>query len=196
MICNVAGSKNGKEYARIFCDSRCSRKTDGCETYDVRQDEVIPKMKQALAAEISLAKHICEAFPAVRESGWFQSRLSQFDQNKLRVQAEIEMAAENGDDADSLYWKLKQVIADKEHFEKLFSADNPWIQRFAVMDADAIPEFDCKTVKAIFQMVEVFRDGHIVPHFAEEDCKVQLRDYWTEFQAEGGISLWEEEIGQ
>ncbi|MCC8096451.1 MAG: recombinase family protein [Tannerellaceae bacterium] len=196
MICNVAGSKNGKEYARIFCDSRRSRKTEGCETYDVRQDEVIPKTKQALAAEISLAKHIGAALPAVRGSGWFQSRLNQFDQNKLRVQAEIEKVVENGDDADTFYWKLKQVLADKEYFEKLFSTDNPWIKSFAAMDADVLPEFDRKTVKAIFQMVEVFRDGHIVPHFAEEDHKVQLREYWTEFQAEGGTPLWEEEIGQ
>ncbi|MCD7883037.1 MAG: recombinase family protein [Lachnospiraceae bacterium] len=196
MTCNVAGVKNGKDYARIFCDSGRYQKDGGCETYDVRQDDVIVKMKEAFAAEIRLAKHLCESLPAVRESKAYQDALLHFDQEKLRVQSEIEMAVEDGDEAETLYRELKQVMAEKAQFENLFSTDNLWLQRFAVMDSDVLPEFDRKMVKASFQKVEVFRDGHILPHFAEEGAREMLKKYWMEMQEEGGMPLWEEETVQ
>lgn len=196
MTCNVAGSKNGKAYARIFCDSGRFTKDGGCETYDVRQDEVICKMKEALAAEIRLAKHIRDSLPFIKESGWYQRSLASFEQKKRGVQTEIEMAVDDGDHADFLYRKLKQVIADKEHFEKMFDTVNPWIQQFAVMDTDVLPEFDRSTVRAVFQKVEVFKDGHIVPHFTSEDWRTEMEGYWKEFEEEGGSPLWEEETAQ
>ncbi len=212
MTCNRAGVKNGKDYARVFCDSARLRrsvesdnfenapdsasggKAEICAAYDLRLDDVVERMKSLLYDEVARAKRIMEYILHVSENGGYQKICEQLDRDIAACRDKLESAAYADVDAESAYGQIQRAVERKRHFKTLFSSENPWLRLFSGIETDALPEFDRKAVKTLFKKIELFRDGSVIIHFSEEEWRKQLEEHWRDFNRMGDIPLWEELI--
>ena len=196
MTCSRANSKNGKPYASIRCNSIRFDKTSGCEAYDVRMDETIARVRGQLATEIGKAKEAIGKFPQIIESEWYKKILSQFKEQESTITAKILDRTLTKRERDVLYQVLLQQKEKLQEFETAFSMDNPWVSLFTGLgDAETI-EFDRQQVRAIFQKIEVFRNGKVKVHFVHEEWRAYIDAYLAAVKEKGGMKEWVDETGQ
>lgn len=196
MTCSRANSKNGKPYASIRCNSIRFDKTSGCEAYDVRMDETIARVRGQLATEIGKAKEAIGKFPQIIESEWYKKILSQFKEQESTITAKILDRTLTKRERDVLYQVLLQQKEKLQEFETAFSMDNPWVSLFTGLgDAETI-EFDRQQVRAIFQKIEVFRNGKVKVHFVHEEWRAYIDAYLAAVREKGGMKEWVDETAQ
>ena len=196
MTCSRANSKNGKPYASIRCNSIRFDKTSGCEAYDVQMDETIVRVRGQLATEIGKAKEAIGRFPQIVESEWYQRTLSRFKEQECTIAAKIPDRTLTKRQRDDLYQALLRQKEKLHEFETAFSLNNPLASLFTgIGDAETI-EFERQQVRAIFQKIEVFRNGEVKVHFVHEEWRAYIDAYLAEVREKGCMKEWVDETGQ
>ena len=196
MTCNRAGSKSGRAYARIRCDATRFNKESRCEAYDVRMDETITKLRGELAAEICKANEAASLFPQMVGSAWYQETLSQLKARNSTAAAKILDRSLTKRERDDLYKELLRQKEKLQNFETAFSLDNPWVSLFTGIGDAATIEVDRQQVRAIFQKIEVFRNGEIKVHFIHEEWRAYIDAYLAKVGEKGSVDKWVDETEQ
>ena len=129
-------------------------------------------------------------------SAWYQETLSQLKARNSTAAAKILDRSLTKRERDDLYKELLRQKEKLQNFETAFSLDNPWVSLFTGIGDAATIEVDRQQVRAIFQKIEVFRNGEIKVHFIHEEWRAYIDAYLAKVGEKGSVDKWVDETEQ